>query len=172
MDFIFLSAAGSLIQLTIQCLCGDCLRLFIDLAGAGATGKALAFFQMLNVGNNSRVNKSKIIWFNNMNSFLYIAVFCQHFVKTEEAKKVPLRWLKYEEIDVVVTFECVNAIFFHWMYKMKFSCYQESSVIHGKFLHRWPKRNMGHLWRNLIIVFFFLKNFRWDIANVFWVVLF
>ena len=23
------------------------------------------------------------------------------------------------------------AFFFHWMYKMKFSCYQESSVIHG-----------------------------------------
>ena len=22
------------------------------------------------------------------------------------------------------------AFFFHWMYKMKFSCYQESSVIH------------------------------------------
>ena len=22
-------------------------------------------------------------------------------------------------------------VFFHWMYKMKFSCYQESSVIHG-----------------------------------------
>ena len=22
-------------------------------------------------------------------------------------------------------------VFFHWMYKMKYSCYQESSVIHG-----------------------------------------
>ena len=26
-------------------------------------------------------------------------------------------------------------VFFHWMYKMKFSCYQESSVIHGKFVY-------------------------------------
>ena len=26
--------------------------------------------------------------------------------------------------------------------------------------------------KSLIIVFFFLKNFRWNIANVFWVVLF
>ena len=27
-------------------------------------------------------------------------------------------------------------VFFHWMYKMKFSCYQESSVIHGQFVYR------------------------------------
>ena len=26
-------------------------------------------------------------------------------------------------------------VFFHWMYKMKYSCYQESSVIHGWFLY-------------------------------------
>ena len=26
-------------------------------------------------------------------------------------------------------------VFFHWMYKMKFSCYQESSVIHGLFVY-------------------------------------
>ena len=25
-------------------------------------------------------------------------------------------------------------VFFHWMYKMKYSCYQESSVIHGLFI--------------------------------------
>ena len=25
--------------------------------------------------------------------------------------------------------------FFHWMYKMKYSCYQESSVIHGWFVY-------------------------------------
>ena len=32
-----------------------------------------------------------------------------------------------------VLFELVMflTVFFHWMYKMKFSCYQESSVIHG-----------------------------------------
>ena len=87
MDFIFLSANGSLIQLTIQCLCGDRLRVFIDLAGAGALGKALAFIQILKIGNNSRVNMSKIIWFNNMNSFLYIVVFCQHFVENWRGEK-------------------------------------------------------------------------------------
>ena len=26
-------------------------------------------------------------------------------------------------------------VFFHWMYKMKFSCYQDSSVIHGLFVY-------------------------------------
>ena len=124
MGFIFLSAAGSLMQLTIQCLCCDCLRVFIEstgagtkyrkqlrrqqvkdhpvqnfhrdlsslrvfieLTGAGAIGKALAFFQIQNIGNNSRVNKSRIIWFKNMNSFLYIVVFCQHFVKNWRGEK-------------------------------------------------------------------------------------
>ena len=60
-DFIFLLAAGSLMQLTIQCLCGDCLRVFIELTGAGVIGDALAFFQILNIGNNLRVNKSRVI---------------------------------------------------------------------------------------------------------------
>ena len=26
-------------------------------------------------------------------------------------------------------------VFFHWMYKMKFGCYQESSAIHGWFIY-------------------------------------
>ena len=26
-------------------------------------------------------------------------------------------------------------VVFHWMYKMKYSCYQESSVIHGWFVY-------------------------------------
>ena len=26
-------------------------------------------------------------------------------------------------------------VFFHWMYKMKYGCYQESSVIHGWFVY-------------------------------------
>ena len=34
---------------------------FIELAGAGAIGNALAFFQILNIEDNSRVNKSRII---------------------------------------------------------------------------------------------------------------
>ena len=35
--------------------------MFIELTGAGAIGKELAFFQIQNMGNNSRVNKSRIV---------------------------------------------------------------------------------------------------------------
>ena len=44
-----------------------------------------------------------------------------------------LRQLKLPEfLCQLVTF---LTIFFHWMYKMKYSCYQESSVIHGWFVY-------------------------------------
>ena len=45
---------------------------------------------------------------------------------------------------------CVNlwclTVFFHWMYKMKYSCYQESSVIHGWFVYwvfGWEMRRLS-----------------------------
>ena len=37
-------------------------------------------------------------------------------------------------------------VFFHWMYKMKYSCHQESSVIHGWFVYcifGWEMRNLS-----------------------------
>ena len=37
-------------------------------------------------------------------------------------------------------------VFFHWMYKIKYSCYQESSVIHGWFVYcifGWEMRNLS-----------------------------
>ena len=37
-------------------------------------------------------------------------------------------------------------VFFHWMYKMKYSCYQESSVIHGWFVYSvfgWEMRRLS-----------------------------
>ena len=39
------------------------LAAFVELAGAGTIGRALSFFQILNIGKNSRVDKSKIISF-------------------------------------------------------------------------------------------------------------
>ena len=39
-------------------------------------------------------------------------------------------------------------VFFHWMYKMKYSCYQESSVIHGWFVYQgfgWEMRHLSKL---------------------------
>ena len=39
-------------------------------------------------------------------------------------------------------------VFFHWMYKMKFSCYQESSVIHGELVL--VEKLMHHLSKSLM----------------------
>ena len=36
-------------------------------------------------------------------------------------------------------------VFFHWMYQMKYSCYQESSVIHGWFVYWVFGREMRRL---------------------------
>ena len=39
-------------------------------------------------------------------------------------------------------------VFFHWMYKMKYSCYQESSLIHGWFVYwvfGWQMRRLSKL---------------------------
>ena len=33
-------------------------------------------------------------------------------------------------------------VFFHWMHKMKFSCYQESSVIHGQLVFGWENNTL------------------------------
>ena len=63
---------------------------------------------------------------------LYVQFLCSDWSKFN-------RWcsilnLVYFDIwswqSFVSTFD-VLTVFFHWMYKMKFSCYQESSVIHG-----------------------------------------
>ena len=39
--------------------------------------------------------------------------------------------LTAEADRVLCQFVMFSTFLFHWMYKMKFSCYQESSVIHG-----------------------------------------
>ena len=63
---------------------------------------------------------------------LYVQFLCSDWSKFN-------RWcsilnLVYFDIwswqSFVSTFD-VLTVFFHWMYKMNFSCYQESSVIHG-----------------------------------------
>ena len=45
------------------------------------------------------------------------------FTLTAEADKVVCRPVMF------------STVFFLWMYKMKYSCYQESSVIHGWFVY-------------------------------------
>ena len=39
--------------------------------------------------------------------------------------------LTAEADRVLCQLVALTVFFFHWMYKMKFTCYQESSVIHG-----------------------------------------
>ena len=41
---------------------------------------------------------------------------------------------------------CFLTVFFHWMYKMKYSCYQECSLIHGWFVYwvfGWEMRRLS-----------------------------
>ena len=51
------------------------------------------------------------------------------------------RWQSF-----VLTCDVFLTVFFHWMYKMKYSCYQESSVIHGWFVYwvfGWEMRHLS-----------------------------
>ena len=72
-------------------------------------------------------------------------------------------------------------VFFHWMYKMKYSCYQESSVIHGWFVYWVFGWEMQHLetcllWQLKLTEFFvnlwcFLLSFstgciKWNTAAI------
>ena len=45
--------------------------------------------------------------------------------------------LTAEADRVLCQFKMFLSVFFHWMYKMKGSCYQESSVIHGCWFVYW-----------------------------------
>ena len=50
--------------------------------------------------------------------------------------------------EFCVNLWCFLTVFFHWMYKMKYSCYQESSVIHGWFVYwvfGWEMRRLSKL---------------------------
>ena len=51
------------------------------------------------------------------------AASCNLFTLTTEADRVLCQLLMF------------LTVFFHWMYKMKYGCYQESSVIHGWFVY-------------------------------------
>ena len=54
--------------------------------------QALSFFQILKERKNSRVDKSRIIWFKNMNSFLYIVQFVKNWRGGKSAVKVTQVW--------------------------------------------------------------------------------
>ena len=53
------------------------------------------------------------------------------FMRKIYAASWNLLTLTAEADRVLCQFKMFLSVFFHWMYKMKCSCYQESSVIHG-----------------------------------------
>ena len=62
-------------------------------------------------------------------------------------------------------------VFFHWMHKMKYSCYQQSSVIHGWFVHwifGWEMRGLSKLeiiFRMTSFSFFTLLDADWKVPQ-------
>ena len=68
---------------------------------------------------------------------LYVQFLCSDWSKFDRwihAENVCciLKLVYFAEADrVLCQLVMFLTVFFHWMYKMKFSCYQESSVIHG-----------------------------------------
>ena len=58
----------------------------------------------------------------------------------------------------------VLTVFFHWMYKIKYSCYQESSVIHGWFVYRvfgWETRRLSKSEIRFRMASFFVFYLAW-----------
>ena len=62
-------------------------------------------------------------------------------------------------------------VFFHWMHKMKYSCYQQSSVIHGWFVYwifGWEMRSLSKLeirFRMTSFSFFTLLDAGWKVPQ-------
>ena len=55
----------------------------------------------------------------------YVQFLCSDWSKFD-------RWVHAENLCSILKLVVMFlTVFFHWMYKMKFGCYQESSVIHG-----------------------------------------
>ena len=57
------------------------------------------------------------------------------FMRKSYAASWNLFTLTGEAARVLCQLVIFLTVFFHWMYKMKYSCYQESSVIHGWFVY-------------------------------------
>ena len=63
---------------------------------------------------------------------LHVQFLCYDWYKFEFMGKIYAAYLRLVYFDrVLCQLVMFLTVFFHWMYKMKYSCYQESSVIHG-----------------------------------------
>ena len=82
------------------------------------------------------------------------------FMRTNYAASWKLFTLTAEADRVLCQLVMFLTVFFLWMYKMKYSCYQESSVIHGWFVYwvfGWEMRRLLKFGNSLLdgIVFVF-----------------
>ena len=63
----------------------------------------------------------------------FYALICQNLIGEFMRKIYAASWKLFTVVYCLLT-EFLT-VFFHWMYKMKYSCLQESSVIHGWFVY-------------------------------------
>ena len=76
-------------------------------------------------------------WSRSMSNF-YVLIgqnLTGEFMRKIYAASSNLFTLTAEADRVLCKLVMFLTVFFHWMYKMKYSCYQESSVIHGWFVY-------------------------------------
>ena len=85
---------------------------------------------------------------------LYVQILCSDWSKFDrwvhaEIKIYAAYWILFtltaKAGRVLCQLVMFLTVFFHWMYKMKYSCYQESSVIHGWFVYWVFGWEMQHL---------------------------
>ena len=82
----------------------------------------------------------------------FCALICQNltgeFMRKIYAASWELFTLTSKADRVLCQLVMFLTVFFHWMYKMKYSCYQESCVIHGWFVYwvfGWEMRRLSKL---------------------------
>ena len=82
----------------------------------------------------------------------FYALIAQNFTGEFMRKIVAASWKLFtltawdEAYRVLCQLVMFLTVFFHWMYKMKYSCYRESSVIHGWFVYSvfgWEMRRLS-----------------------------
>ena len=78
---------------------------------------------------------------------LHVQFLCYDWYKFEFMGKIYAAYLRLVYFDrVLCQLVMFLTVFLHWMYKMKYSYYQESSVIHSWFVYcifGWEMRNLS-----------------------------
>ena len=80
-----------------------------------------------------------------------------------------LKLVYFVEDRVLYQLVMFSTVFFHWMYKIKFSCYQESSVIHGLFVYwvfGWEIRRFGEVGNPISDGIVFVFHLAWCVIRL------